>query len=418
MRHIVNQFLLVSLLYYSSLSFAGGPSVIAGADGNTAVRYQNPVITVHVESGDLGSLSNAIAVTLIQEAFELWNSVNTATVSLSINQTLLNLDVNETNAQTYLPAVDNSNFNADDNINPIVFDSDGKIIDLYFGAGQSDLIIGFAQSISSSNSDFFVEGFAVINGKNSITNDDFKLLLAHEIGHFFGLDHSQLNINRNESFIGSPGFCSDTANNYPLMYPVRCREEVSLHVDDSSALSALYPSTDIDNHFGILQGVFVDNDNKAILGANIWVEDISSGDSYSIISDYLKQGTGFYKIYLPAGNYTLHVNSLNTEFAGVSNVGPYSSSLTDLSFTNPHPISEVTYQGFEAGNDEVISIQTNQTATINFNLSGLDVIINNASADDGNDSIADLFGAMSHISLLLIFSILALVRFGFQRKNM
>ncbi len=407
---MVNRLLLLSALLYSSLSVAGGPSVIGGADGNTAIRYQNPVVTVHVENGDLGSLSNAVAVTLMQEAFELWNNVNTATVNLIIDQTLLDLNVDENNAQEFLPTVDQSNFNANDNINPIVFDSDGAIIDLYFGSEQSDLIIGFAQSISSSNSDFFVEGFAVINGKNSITPDDFKLLIAHEMGHFFGIDHSQVNINPNESFTGLVGFCSSTSrNNYPLMYPVRCRDEVSLHVDDASALSALYPSADINNHFGILQGLFVDNENKAILGANIWLENTSSGDSYSIVSDYLRQGTGFYKIYLPAGSYTLHANSINTEFVGVSNIGPYASAPADLSFTDPHPITAVTYQGASAGSDEVINVQTNQTVTVNFNLSGVDAIIITAAKDE-NDSIADLFGALSHGNLLLIFLALIIMR--------
>ena len=38
----------------SSLSLAGGPLVIEGADGQTAVSYLNPMVTVHIETGDLG----------------------------------------------------------------------------------------------------------------------------------------------------------------------------------------------------------------------------------------------------------------------------------------------------------------------------------------------------------------------------
>lgn len=401
MKQTINHFILLFMLASSSASIAGGPSVIAGPSGNTAVRYQNPAITVHVENGDLGVLSNAAAVTLMQEAFDIWSDVSTATVTLTIDQTLLDFEIDQDNAETYLPSVDKSDLNEDDNINPIVFDNDGQIIDKYFGAGQSDLIIGFAQSINTTTGIYFIEGFAVVNGKNSTTNTAFKLLMAHEIGHFFGLDHTQVDIDNKESFSGAPDFCSSTSRqNYPLMYPIRCRDVVSLHTDDSSAASALYPVTDIDDNFGILQGVFVDINGKAILGANIWVKNTITGETYSIISDYLKQTTGYYKLFLPAGNYTLHANSINTEFVDVSNVGPYASSLSDLSFVSPHPITAVTYQGITPGSDEVITMTTNNTTTINFSIAGSTVVINNSSEQDDDDSFADLFGGMSHITLL------------------
>ncbi len=399
-RHLI----LFSALSYGSLSLAGGPSVIAGADGNTAVSYQNPAITVHVENGDLGTLSNAAAVSLMQQAFDIWSNVDTSNISLSINQTLLDLDIDQDNAETYLPAVDQSELNEDDGINPIVFDSDGQIIDKYFGTGQSDFIIGFAQSISTTTGSFFLEGFAVISGKNSTTDDAFKLLLAHEIGHFIGLDHSQLDIDNTESL----SFCDSTSlENYPLMYPVRCRNVVSLHADDRSAVSALYPTANTGDSFGTLQGIFVDDEGDAILGANIWAKNITTGEAYSIVSDYLLQGTGFYKLLLPAGSYTLHANSINTEFFDVSAVGPYASTISDISFSSPHPISEVSYQGQSEGSDEVIEITTNNTKTINFSITGETFFPSTA---DEDDSIADLFGGISHISILLMVILLMIRR--------
>lgn len=398
--------ILFFILVYSGLSIAGGPLVLEGPDGTTPVTYQNPSITVHTESGDLGLLSNVAADTLVSDAFNLWNEISTSTLNLDIQQGVITVDINIDNFENYLPSTDGSIYNADDNLNPIVYDSNGEIIDAYFGAGQSNYTIGFAASILTRGSSYFEEGYAVINGKNlGLTATTFKLLIAHEIGHFFGLDHAQVDINNQETDFGAPSFCSTSDQSaYPLMYPFICRDEESLHLDDISAVSALYPSADINNNFGILQGRFVDENNTAVLGANIWAENTVTGETLSIVSDYLTQGTGFYKLHLPAGNYTLHANSINTLFNGGSGVGPYSSDIFDISFQEPHPITEVTYQGDTAGSDEVITIVNGQTHIIDFALDGRSAFI--ADGNDEDDSWADLFGATSRMTLLILFGLL------------
>lgn len=401
-----------SLLFFAlaccGQSFAGGPLILEGPSGNTPVRYQDPNITVNVESGDLGALSNEAADTLVQQAFELWNALNSSTVNLIIDQTQLDIDVNISNFDDYLPNVDESVYNADDNLNPIVYDSNGEIIDEYFGIGQSNYTIGFAASILTFGSSYFEEGYAVINGKDlGLPETTFILLIAHEIAHFFGLDHTQVNINNQETDFGSPAFCStDSRENYPVMYPFICRNTESLHPDDISAASALYPATDINDSFGILEGRFVDESGNPILGANIWLENTVSGETYSIVSDYLKQGTGYYKVYLPAGSYTLHANSINPEFNGGSGIGPYAATILDLSFIDPHPITPVTYQGESTGSDEIISITTNQTVSINFSSTGGIAALPTASSSDEDDSFADLFGATSHVTLLFMLGLL------------
>jgi len=401
MNKTLKLFSLLTLYTYSSLSFAGGPLILEGSGGNTPVTYQNPNITLHIESGDLGALSNAAADTLVQEAFNLWNNVNTTTVNLVINQTAITTDIDINNFNDFLPTVDGSDLNADDNLNPVVYDSNGEIIDEFFGVGQSDSTIGFAASIFNLNGNFFNEGYAVINGKDlGLTDTKFKLLITHEIGHFFGIDHSQTNINNQEKEAGIPAICSSsTQDKYPVMYPFVCRDEESLHTDDISAISALYPATNINNNFGILQGKFFNESGNPVLGANIWAENTVTGETISIVSDYLRQGTGFYKLYLPAGNYTLKVNSINILFNGGSSIGPYANTITGTSFTSPHPLTEVTYQGTTEGSDEIITISNNQTITINFSSTGGDIAVNNS---DDDDSFADLFGATSHVTLLLL----------------
>jgi len=419
MNKTLKFFGIIILQLCSSPVFAGGPLIIEGRDGNTPVTYQNPNITLHVESGPLGKLSNDDADTLLKEAFALWNVVNTSTVNLIFDDTntRITVDIDDENFTDFIPKSSGDTSHSDDGLNPIIYDSDGKIIDAFFGdcnpgeLCQSDLIVGFAASSFNLNGSFFNEGYAVINGKNpGLSDTDFKLLIthitAHEIGHLFGLDHSQANINNQETDLGSPGLCrTETQDKYPLMYPFVCRNEETLHADEVSAISALYPTTDINNNFGILQGHFVDESGFAILGANIWAENTVTGEAISIVSDYLKQGNGFYKLYLPPGNYTLHANSINELFNGGSSVGPYAWDLSDKSFVAPHPIPEVNYQGATQGNDAIITVSSNQTLNIVFSITGNDAALISPPAESSGSS-----GKTSYLTLLLLLSFLLLTR--------
>ena len=68
----------------------------------------------------------------------------------------------------------------------------------------------------------------------------------------------------------------------------------------------------------------------------------TTGKVYSVVSDYLEQGNGFFKLLLPPGTYTLHAEAINTtdpgtgiSLTGGSGVGPYSSAITSASFQPP-----------------------------------------------------------------------------------
>ena len=417
MKSSLKNIALCSLLTYSAAASAGGPLILEGNDGSTPVTYQNPAITINVENGDLGPLSNAEADALVIEAFGLWNNVNTSTISLTVDQAQINTDINLGNFSSYLPV--GSVFHQSDGLNPLVYDTNGEIIDQLFGVNASEEIIGVAASIFTEGGVYFSEGFAVISGKLSLPDDYLKIFVTHEIGHFFGLDHSQVNIDNLETTFGLPRICTTSSqDDYPIMYPFLCREVASLHADDITAVSALYPVTDINNTMGIVQGTFVNETGDAVLGANIWAENITTGDAYSIVSDYLKQGTGYFKLLLPAGSYSLHANSINTGFSGGSGVGPYSNSLSDASFISPHPIEPVSFQGESEGSDEIISLSAGQTIEISFSITGLSGSTNGSgiisSAAEEDDSIADLFGATSHLTIIVLLCILYIGR----RMNM
>jgi len=392
-------------LLHSCLSFAGGPLVLEGSDGNTPVTYLNTNIVLDIETGDLGTLSNAAANVLVQQSLNLWSNVSTSEINLSMNTASINLDVDATNYDTYIPADSSSTPKPNDALNPLIYDDDGSIIDAFFGV-QNGTILGFAASSVFIGNDHFEEGFIVINGSVSgYTDAEYVLLFAHEIGHFFGLDHSQSNIDNQESQFGIPTICSTSSrSNYPVMYPVACRTADSLHTDDVSAVSALYPEATIDDDLGVLEGLLTTDTGKALLGANIWVENKTTFETYSIVSDYLRQGTGFYRLHVPAGSYTLHANSINTEFVSGSGVGPYSNTPSDASFIDPHPITPFTYQ--DVSGDDEINIAVNQTLVVNFSSIDITPPAPTPPSKDEGDDISDLFGASSHLTLILLLTTL------------
>src|SRR5262249_36947612 len=309
---------------FASHARAGGPLDLVN---HQPVDYANggSNLKLNVDQGPLGTRTNAQAVALVQNAIGLWNGVQTSTMRLSLGAAL-STDYTSSNYSGIF-----NNFS--DGFNPVIFDTDGSITDAIFGAGAKSSILGFAGSAyytSGASAGKFAEGRAVLNGSINVSDGLWTVVLAHEFGHFFGLDHSQID--------SAQGMAQ---SNYVLMYPIAYRTLVSLHEDDVAAVTSLYPSASASAVYGQVNGTFTTATGTPILGANIWAKEISSGKAYSVVSDFLLQGNGFFTLWLPAGTYTLHAESIDASFTGGSAVGPYASSSNDISFQPPHPITPV-----------------------------------------------------------------------------
>jgi len=293
---------------------AGGPLNLCG---NTPVKY-NKTVVLNYDQGNMGGRTKAQADAIVNTAIATWNNVSTASVTLQRGSDMP-VDVTLANYNTY---VGNSFSTFQDGLSPVVYDSDGSIIDAFFGTGANTSVIGFAGSAYSTCS--YLEGRAVINGRISISDATMTTALTHEIGHLIGLDHTQLD--SDQALAGS---------NYPLMYPIAYRTLSTLHEDDIAAITALYPDTNVNATYGQISGVFTQVAGTAIQGANIWAVETTTGKVYSVVSDYLKQGTGFFKLLLPPGTYNLRAGAIRSGFTGGSSVGPFSELSTDPSFVSP-----------------------------------------------------------------------------------
>ena len=416
-RHV--RLLLIKASCLASLgAHAGGPLILEGPTGNTPVSYSAPV-TLNYDQGQLlFSLTNTQADSLIDQAIAQWNNVSTATVQI-LKGADLATNIDATNYETVLSDTDNSTYT--DDINPVIYDQDGGIIDDFFGIGQSDNVAGFASSVFTVGGTEFVEGYAVLNGKPSLgfDGDDIITVVIHEVGHLIGLDHSQLDIDNTESSgLPSPDICLTTANsNYPAMYPFLCRTGLDLHIDDEMAVTALYPAGGIDTQLAQIRGNLQTAAGAPVLGANIWAEETISGDKISIVSDYLMQSNGFFSMYVPPGTYHLRANAVNTEFTAASSVGPYADSISDVSFAGiPAELAApniVEYRGTTSMLVDLV-VAAGEAANVTFRVDGSGTNTSDAIDDPVDDTLTGASGSgggnLLYLPMLMLVSLLALRR--------
>ncbi len=316
-------------VFVAANSYAGGP--LGTCSNGKMIVYGSSSLPLQYspDLGGLGNLSNAEAASLVDEAFAVWGNVGTSAITFQ-NAGSLSEDVVASNFNTY--------DNANDGINPIIFDEDGSIIDSLYGSGASDGIIGFAGSMANEATCEYTEGMALLNGRfTSVFNyEQFRATFVHEFGHFFGLDHCQIN----SSFAGN----GDTSDDIyiPTMFPTATDDDTALgnlNPDDEAALTMLYPVSDSVTNatYGKIKGTVTWDTGGAVLGANVVAmkTDDQFFTQFSSVSDYFRQNTGEFEMLVLPGTYKLMIEPINTSFTGGSSVGPYSGSLWDESFTNP-----------------------------------------------------------------------------------
>ena len=346
-------FIAAALGVAAGAAHAGGPlSVCSG----TAMRYSPPVVTLNYDGGgNLGVRTKAQADAIVNSALAMWTNVPTATISMTRGADLP-VDVTTANYTSYY------NRNGD-GLNPVIYDTDGTIIDTLLGVGASGSVLGFAGSGGIGGTTCrYTEGQAVINGKLNVSDTTLTNVLAHELGHFIGLDHTQLD--------SSQGL---TSANYPLMYPIAYRNTPTLGDDDLSAVTQLYPDTTAATTYGTLNGNFRLADGVTpVRGANIWVRESTTGKVYSNVSDYLGLNTGGFRMLLPPGTYTLRAEAIDGQFVGGSSVGPYSETSADVSFQSPMYVGGVAIAPVVLGNaaPTTFTITAGCTATADFRING------------------------------------------------
>ena len=312
---------------FTATGFGGGPLIVERSGAVFSWDPSQPV-NFAIDQGPLGGLSNEEASDIVRDALAKWEAVPTSTIRFQ-DAGPLTVDVSccDTSAPGYYEAFLDEGDHLE---NPIVFDSDGQIVDDLLGIGSSDSVLGFAgiRSFDEENQRF-VAGWAVLNGTDTSL---LEPLVLHEFGHLIGLAHTQAG----NEFRQLPLV---NRIHIPVMFPTLLafgpKEPI---LDDVAWLSWLYPEEGFRDATGTIRGKVSRRTGGAFQGANVVAVELKEDGSLeetktvvSAVSDFLITNDGRYELPgLPPGGYYVFIEPLDSEFVRESAVGPFDARFTNF----------------------------------------------------------------------------------------
>ena len=387
---------IIMMVWVSSPVWAFGPNAVTS--GGSIVRWSGTV-TVHVET-DLDVRGKDVT-SFVSDALTTWTTASGT--SLSASEGSLGVAVDTSNVCTYLyDASACPSGPTSDGTNPIVFDEDGSIIAQFFGTPNQYAVLGFAGIVSySSTTGTVVKGEGVFNaacltgiesagcGSLSFGDDDLSAIVTHELGHFFGVNHVQLNVS--EASSSSIASRSVVPTMYSFFTPGTGAFIKTLNVDDQVAIAFLYPSGSFLSSKVKVTGTVYDTDGVTEFQcANVIARNsdstLSRSDAVAFVSGMQSPAASFdgdYELYVePGQTYSIEVEDIEASFTGSSGIIPCNGASGNP--TAPTFDSQTHAQTVSGSGGETVSGMNFTLTSTSDNVGG-----DTATADTDGDGVAN-----------------------------
>jgi hypothetical protein len=282
-------------IHDSKTAKTGTESLVKWADSTTIkISMQN-------YSGGIGSGTTSVPSLTATAAQTLFGSALSQWIGTHRNMVLpLSLDLDTGNLPYLIssgcesPAGDEGNI---DGINNLLFES--KIDTSCSEAIAVNGVIGVTKVRYSIATGEIVEADLQLDdntflfktsGSNNLTSTPKEInlndVVVHELGHFFGLDHTSV---RQSTMLFAVADNMQTAKD-----------------DDLMGLYSLYPPTNLQDEMGSLSGSVLDANNQPVFGAVVFALD--SRTLTPVASEMTNVNGAFEFCALPPGSYVVYVN--------------------------------------------------------------------------------------------------------------